>query len=128
LFVFMDGDFSTKRSKRASEEVATNSLVAVQEERRALLPAHTERPDALASKEVVSLGSSLAVPSKGSVERRADSVPKQIPKVELWLRLHINGKEENTEGEDKNSFASHLSSPLLEIWRQSFADIDILCC
>ena len=27
MFVFMDGDFSTKRSKRASEEVATNSLV-----------------------------------------------------------------------------------------------------
>ena len=35
-----------------------------------------------------------------------------------WLRLHINGKEENTEGEDKKRFVRHLSSPLLEIWQK----------
>merc|ERR1712184_131687 len=103
----MDGDFSTKRSKRASKKVATNTLVAVQEERRALLPADTERPDALASIKVVSLGPSPAVPSKGSVEGGADSVPKQIPKVK-WLRLNIKDKEENTEGEDEKYLVSHL--------------------
>ena len=42
----------------------------------------------LAAKEVIALGSPLAVSAKSRVESRTNCVPKESPEVKLWGQLH----------------------------------------
>merc|ERR1712055_618882 len=63
-----------KGTEGAASKVSTHTLIAVDEEtcvhRRSLLSSNVERANTLAAKEVIPLGSPLAVSTKSSVESR----------------------------------------------------------
>jgi len=86
-----------KRTEGAASEVSTDALIAVDEEtsvlRRSLLSSNVERANTLAAKEVIPLGSPLAVSTKSRVESRTNRVPEECPEVKLWPGLPVHGKE-----------------------------------
>jgi len=107
-------------SKRAAGKVASDSLVAVDEEprvhRRPLPPPNVERANALASKEVITLRSSLAVSSESRVECRSYCVSQKGSQVKLrpGLSVHGNKDEKTNHGETQQLHPQLCSRRLLD--------------